>query len=249
LSLKHRIANLEELEDHLASVGVGVPSDFDLDDEVERWNGALGAIAELLADAEAANAVSAFLQAQLSELCGLLDLGAEWNEYKRRRIPELRRWPTALVTFFRLLPEGLRAPVATSEALTGNHTFGNPWLNRWLFSVVCFRSRLPPEMAQDTMARLVAVYTEQAEKVDSCGACVCAGCGLLRPRHKSPPLSEWKVLPGKVPGVGSPPWSDLPEFFDRCPHCGADGWTWESRVDEEHHSWRDLAAAELGPAD
>jgi hypothetical protein len=117
-------------------------------------------------------------------------------------------------------------------------------LSRWLFSVVCLHSRIPPEVTPETMARLVAVYTEHPEKVDTY-AIVCDGCGLLRPKRKYPPLSEWKLLPGKLPNQGPPPWFALPEFFDRCPHCDAEPWTWEGRVEEKHHPWRELAAAEL----
>jgi hypothetical protein len=50
---------------------------------------------------------------------------------------------------------------------------------------------------------------------------VCRQCGLEYPCHKHPPLSEWKLLPGKVPFEGPPPWYDLPEFFKACPGCGA----------------------------
>jgi hypothetical protein len=34
------------------------------------------------------------------------------------------------------------------------------------------------------------------------GAVVCRQCGLEYPHHKAPPLSEWKLLPGKQPQVG-----------------------------------------------
>jgi hypothetical protein len=44
---------------------------------------------------------------------------------------------------------------------------------------------------------------------------------LEYPCHRTPPLSAWKVLPGKVPLRGPPPWYDLPDFFDACPGCGA----------------------------
>jgi|SRR5262249_35069546 len=55
-------------------------------------------------------------------------------------------------------------------------------------------------------------------------------CGLEDPFPKSPPLSEGKLLPGKVPLQGSPPWDDLPDFFDACSRCGASlldiDWPW-----------------------
>jgi rubredoxin len=53
------------------------------------------------------------------------------------------------------------------------------------------------------------------------GGMVCRQCGLEYPQHKSPPLSEWKLLPGKRPFEGPPPWYDLPYLFEACPSCGA----------------------------
>jgi hypothetical protein len=50
---------------------------------------------------------------------------------------------------------------------------------------------------------------------------VCRECGLEYPERKKPPTSEWKVLPGKMPYVGEPPWFDLPDFFSSCPGFGA----------------------------
>jgi hypothetical protein len=34
-------------------------------------------------------------------------------------------------------------------------------------------------------------------------------------------LSEWKLLPGKKPMKGPPPWYDLAYLFEACPGCGA----------------------------
>jgi hypothetical protein len=39
--------------------------------------------------------------------------------------------------------------------------------------------------------------------------------------HRQMPISEWKVLPGKIPREGPPPWYDVPDFFRACPGCGA----------------------------
>jgi hypothetical protein len=63
-----------------------------------------------------------------------------------------------------------------------------------------------------------------------CFARVCRQCGLESPCHKRPPLSEWKLLPGKVPLEGPSPWYDLPDFFEAGPGCGAKlfniDWPW-----------------------
>jgi hypothetical protein len=53
------------------------------------------------------------------------------------------------------------------------------------------------------------------------GGMVCRRCGLEYPRHKAPPLSQWKLLPGRKPFEGPPPWYDLPELFAACPGFGA----------------------------
>jgi len=50
--------------------------------------------------------------------------------------------------------------------------------------------------------------------------CICRHCGMEYP-HMKTELSEWKVLPGKVPLQGPPPWYDVPAFFKECPGCGA----------------------------
>src|SRR5439155_774246 len=113
---------------------VGVPEDFDLDAEVERWNAALEALAELIDNTDALVVVRDFLQRELSGLCWLLDAGPKWNEFRRRRLPDHRRWPDALVRFFGHLPPARRAAVVNAGALTESYETGNPWLRRWVFS-------------------------------------------------------------------------------------------------------------------
>jgi hypothetical protein len=75
-----------------------------------------------------------------------------------------------------------------------------------------------------------------------CYVHVCRQCGLATPDHKAPPTSEWKLLPGRVQGVGPPPWYDLPRFFDACPHCGADAFDFEyaSNVADKDLAWKKL---------
>jgi hypothetical protein len=74
-----------------------------------------------------------------------------------------------------------------------------------------------PKVAPEAMkALLLAWLSPQCDTL----ARVCRQCGLEYPDHKSPPMAEWKLLPGKVPLVGEPPWYDLPDFFAACPSFG-----------------------------
>jgi hypothetical protein len=97
------------------------------------------------------------------------------------------------------------------------------WL-RDLREGCCRLPQLPPET---TRALLLAWLSPEAD-----GGMVCRACGLEYPRHKSPPLSQWKLLPGKRPLQGPPPWYDLPEFFMACPGCGGSryeaDWPWHT---------------------
>jgi hypothetical protein len=74
-----------------------------------------------------------------------------------------------------------------------------------------------PELTPAAMKELLPAWL--APEAD--GGMVCRQCGLKYPKHKSPPLSEWKLLPGKKPMEGLPPWYDPPYLFEACPGCGA----------------------------
>jgi hypothetical protein len=89
-------------------------------------------------------------------------------------------------------------------------------LDRWLSDLRMGRSRLP-ELPPETMKQVVLSWFHP----DVDRAPVCNRCGLEYPDLKSPPTSTWKLLPGKVPFQGPPPWYDLPRIFDACPGCGA----------------------------
>jgi hypothetical protein len=66
--------------------------------------------------------------------------------------------------------------------------------------------------------------------------------GLEYPHHRSPPLSTWKLLPGRRPFDGAPPWYDLPEFFASCPHCGASRYEMDRPhlVPKHDYPWKQL---------
>jgi hypothetical protein len=104
----------------------------------------------------------------------------------------------------------------------------------WLDHLLHGRCRLP-ELAPEACKDLLLAWP--SPEVD--GGMVCRHCGLEYPKHRHPPLREWKVLPGKTPLEGPPPWYDLPEFFASCPHCGASRFEidWPHRVREFDRPW------------
>jgi hypothetical protein len=117
--------------------------------------------------------------------------------------------------FCKVLPADLEDRVAT--ALEDR----NCPLWRWLRDMFCGRSQIPEGLSTDVMRRLVLIRLDEADKCDSFEA-VCLRCGLQYPKHKSPPLRDWKLAPGCSP-EGRPLRYDLPHFFDHdgCPACGA----------------------------
>jgi hypothetical protein len=100
------------------------------------------------------------------------------------------------------------------------------------------RSRVPPDLTPETAAALVKAWLHPG--TDKNFPEVCETCGLESPYHASPPLDQWKLLPGKYPGVGEPPWYDLPRHFAACPHCGAKGMMWACRILERTYPWMAL---------
>jgi hypothetical protein len=74
------------------------------------------------------------------------------------------------------------------------------------------------------------------------GGMVYNRCGLEYPRHRTPPLSTWRLFPGKRWGEGPPPWYDLPELFQACPNCGASTYDMDSPhlVAGHHPAWKEL---------
>jgi hypothetical protein len=108
----------------------------------------------------------------------------------------------------------------------------------WFEEILCGRGRLPALDAAAMKGLLLAWLSPARDQF----ACVCRQCGLLYPHHRWPPYNEWKLLPGKVPRVGSPPWYDLPEFFASCPGCGAstNDFDWSHLVDGVYRPWMAL---------
>ena len=153
------------------------------------------------------------------ELERLEQLVNEQEQHQRQEeaeeAEERRRWEEALNRFEAVLPEDLLDRVAL--ALEDERC---P-LWDWLDDIVRGRCRLPECLTKEVMRRLVLIRLDEADKCDSFEA-VCLRCGLQYPRHKSPPLSEWRLAPGCSPDE-RPLRYDLPHFFDHdgCPACGA----------------------------
>jgi hypothetical protein len=61
-----------------------------------------------------------------------------------------------------------------------------------------------PELPAAVMKDLLVAWLSPAAD----GGMVCRQCRLEHPRHKTPPVNEWKLLPGKQHQVGPPPWYD-----------------------------------------
>ena len=109
---------------------------------------------------------------------------------------------------------------------------------RWWFGEL-FRGHCRlPELAPATMKELLVAWLSPDCDPMTKG---CRGCGLLYPQPHVP-LSNLKLLPGKQPRVGPPPWYDVPVFFSSCPGCGASHLDidWSHHVDGVDRAWKAL---------
>lgn len=157
-----------------------------------------------------------------------------------KRIEERNRLCVAAMVFFNQLPVDLRAIVART-AFPDENFEGERWAADWCQSAASLDSRIPEELKPEVMESLVAIYQDQADKIDGCE--VCCSCGLRRPRHRMPPLTEWRAVPDINRGVL--PKYILPRFFESCPACGSTEKVWEGHSHEQPYPWRAQAAYEL----
>jgi hypothetical protein len=106
----------------------------------------------------------------------------------------------------------------------------------WFRDLTEGRSTLPSLTPEAMKAVLLAWLSPERDNL----ARVCRQCGLEYPDHKKPPVAEWKLLPGKRPLVGEPPWYDLPDFFAACPGCGASlrDFDWAHLMDGQDPPWK-----------
>jgi hypothetical protein len=147
----------------------------------------------------------------------------------------LRRWEGLSEQAASLLSadERQRVEQAAGELV---EDFGGPFAV-WLRDLRDGCCRLPPLTPEAMKALLLAWLSPEAD-----GGMVCRRCGLEYPRHRNPPLSQWKLLPGRKPMEGPPPWYDLPEFFPDCPGCGASRFDidWPHQTDGHDRPWKGL---------
>lgn len=157
------------------------------------------------------------------------------HEVKRRR-QLARRLVRLIQNASPLFTEEEDEKVASALAQWGETEMGpySGWL-RDLFQGHC---RLP-ELAPESMKQLLLAWL--SPDCDSLTS-VCRNCGLLYPRRRRPPVTQWKLLPEKVPGEGALPRYDLPEFFSSCPGCGASprDFDWSHLVREVSRPWMGL---------
>jgi hypothetical protein len=111
---------------------------------------------------------------------------------EQREVAEQRPWQEVLSSFGRAVPEDLR------ERVTAALQDSRCPLWDWLHDLLRGRSRLPEGLTEEVMRRLVLIRLDEADRCEPWEA-VCLRCGLQYPRHKSPPLSEWRLAPGCSP--------------------------------------------------
>ncbi len=182
----------------------------------------------------------------LSEAEGLAQSGE--SSFRRLEAEHQARWEIIVDHWFELaeaaanlmdLAERERVESALEPLAEGEDWPTGP-LGNWLRDLAEGRCRLPPDLSVETMQQLLLAFT--SPEADSM-ASVCAQCGLEWPRHKCPPINEWKLLPGKTHD-SPPPRYDLPEFFPGCPHCGTPpyngGMDWPHLVPGKPYAWKQL---------
>ncbi len=125
----------------------------------------------------------------------------------------LKRWVQLAHAALPLVPEEQLSGMREALGQLGEHLRG-PY-DTWLQDLRDGWCRLP-QLAPAAMKDLLLAWLSP----EADGGTVCAACGLEFPRRRPPPLSAWKLLPGRRPFEGTPPWYDLPEFFRFCSHCG-----------------------------
>jgi hypothetical protein len=147
----------------------------------------------------------------------------------------LRRWIQRLCEALLLAAEDDQERIRAALRPL-RESFQGPYA-AWLRDLRQGRCRMP-ELTPAVMKDLLLTWLSP----EADGGMVCRACGLEYPQHRRPPLSMWKLLPGKRPMEGPPPWYDLPEFFTSCPHCGASRFEtdWPHHVPEHDRPWKRL---------
>jgi hypothetical protein len=116
----------------------------------------------------------------------------------RRWLQVARRCDSLLDAAWPLLAEEEQDRVTVALTLMTEDRAG-PYAE-WMRHLAKGWCRLP-ELSADAMKSLLLAWLSP----DVEGSMVCRVCGLELPRHKYPPLSQWKLLPGREPLEGPAP--------------------------------------------
>lgn len=249
MSTKSRVKKLEKAFTPKYVPMGWTPPGWSKEGEFARLKAECIAIADLGVDEEQFELVLQFLEDHFIQMIQAVMMPPSEDGYKKIFVPQLRLFPRVTRLLLEKTPPDLRSAILTPDSLGMVHTaiVGHPpsrWLDSWIRHIADFDCRVPPDVKPETTRSLVDVYLHHLDQVDTFDM-VCTTCGLCRPSHKRPPYSEWRVLPGKTPMVGDPPWYDLPEFFRDCPNCGTHDMMWRHRTHKFQYAWRALAMAEL----
>jgi hypothetical protein len=165
----------------------------------------------------------------------VLPRSPEDRDWQRRWAAIVERWLRLAEAAMPLLTDADQQRVV--QALTQHVEDRHGAFADWFRDLSEGRCRLP-ELAPEVMQALLLAWLSPAAD----GGLVCRGCGLEYPRHRQPPLTTWKLLPGKKPGEGPPPWYDLPELFAACPNCGGSRFEidWPHQTGEQERGWQRL---------
>jgi hypothetical protein len=156
------------------------------------------------------------------------------QERQRQTAEQAWRWRAEeiLARFDQLLldadphvPEAEYSRLQAAIAYIGEHGADYPGsVGTWVKGLCAGQSRLPPDLSAETMCKLVLVRLLERENVGDYEE-VCEGCGLQRPHRRF-----------QRAGV----WSQEPDFFPHCPHCGSKARMWAHRILEKRYPWMDL---------
>jgi hypothetical protein len=189
--------------------------------EVERWGRILQPVWEALPED-----AHPFALSEARHWLGMAFDAAERAGPDSATANEWRSWPDAYAAFVLAMPTDWRGRVV--QAVAGHSNDVAATVGGWFLDVWRGHSRIPPGIPAEALERLLDVHFSKPDLHNI--AMVCDGCGLGRPRRKSPPLSTWKLKPGRQAMDGKPgsPYDLPPEYFDACPGCGCAEYSWST---------------------
>jgi hypothetical protein len=199
----------------------GLPADFSLEREAERWGHLLAPVLAVL-DEGVGEQLLDVAEVHFDRLC--LMARREWpcgGDPPARFIADTRRLPAAVALVIARLPRESR-PVLVRAVAANDSPARDPvaWrVGCWFWEIASVRGRLAPDVSEQVvgavLAEVIALATAPNVFHRSCG-----NCGLHRP-------ARVEAAPA------------------RCEHCGSSSSSW-THLDEAA-GWRALATAELDP--